>query len=329
MRILIYGGGAVGLGLAGCLLRVGEQVDILARESTRASLLEKGLRQTGIFGEYHVEPQGFDCFASIEELPKGPYDVILVCTKSFDSSAVSLNIAAHLPLLHEQTAIILVQNGWGNAEIFAEQFPVERIFNARVITGFCRPESNQVEITAHVQPIHIGSLFGAELFSIEDLCQKINQGGIPCKATPEIARDLWAKMLFNCALNPLGAMFNVSYGALAEQENSRQIMGEVIHEVFAVMATAGYNTHWACAADYLEAFYGNIVPLAAQHRSSTLQDIQAGKKTEIDALSGAVIRLGKEYGVAVPCNTMLYNMIRFMERGCAVSADRISLGEVA
>ncbi len=314
MRILIYGGGAVGLGLAGCLLKTGEQVDILARADTRRRLQEKGLRQTGIFGESHAEPHAFGCFSSSNELSGTPYDSILVCTKSFDSPAVAQGIAGHPSILHEQSVIILVQNGWGNAEIFAEHLPAERIFNARVITGFCRPQSNQVEITAHVQPIHIGSLFGAGLAAVEELCQKIDQGGIPCEAAPDIARDLWAKMLFNCALNPLGAIFNVPYGALAEQEDSRRIMDKVIHEVFRVMEAAGYSTHWASAAEYLEAFYGTIVPLAAKHCSSTLQDIQAGKKTEIDALSGAVIRLGKTQGIAVPCNEMLYNVIRFMER---------------
>ena len=171
-----------------------------------------------------------------------------------------------------------------------------------------------MEITAHVQPVHIGSLFSHNIDRIEELCRQIDQGGLPCGTVSDIARDLWAKMLFNCALNPLGAIFDVPYGALAEQANSRQIMDEIIHEVFAVMTAAGYSTHWDSAAEYLDAFYGTIVPLAAKHRSSTLQDIQAGKKTEIDALNGAVIRLGQEHGIAVPCNAMLYNMIRFMER---------------
>lgn len=314
MQILIYGGGAVGLGLAACLLKAGEQVDILARENTCRAVQENGLRQTGIFGAYHAEPHSFSCVSRMDKLPGKPYNCILVCTKSFDSAAAAQELTAHSSLFHEQTAIILVQNGWGNAEVFAEYFPTERIFNARVITGFCRPEKHQVEITAHVQPVHIGSLFSHPIDRIEKICRQINQGGLPCEVVPDIAPDLWAKMLFNCALNPLGAIFNVPYGALAEQENSRQIMDEVIHEVFAVMTAAGYSTHWAGAGDYLKDFYGTIVPLAAKHRSSTLQDIQAGKKTEIDALNGAVIRLGKEYGIAVPCNAMLYNMIRFMER---------------
>lgn len=181
MRVLIYGGGAVGLGLAACLLKRGEQVDILARENTRHALQGNGLRQSGILGAYHAEPQAFGCFSGIDELPGTPYDHILVCTKSFDSPAVARDIAAHPLLFHEQSAIVLVQNGWGNAEIFAEHLPAKRIFNARVITGFCRPQANQVEITAHVQPIHIGSLFGAGLAPIEELCRTINQGGSPVR----------------------------------------------------------------------------------------------------------------------------------------------------
>ena len=105
MRILIYGGGAVGLGLAGCLLKTGEQVDILARENTRCSLQEKGLSQTGIFGEYHAEPHAFGCFSSSNELSGTPYDSILVCTKSFDSPAVARDIAAHPSIFHEQSGL--------------------------------------------------------------------------------------------------------------------------------------------------------------------------------------------------------------------------------
>lgn len=96
----------------------------------------------------------------------------------------------------------------------------------------------------------------------------------------------------------------------------RKIPGrnKVVAEVFEVIEAAGYSTHWPSAADYLEVFYETVVPLAAKHCSSTLQDIQAGKRTEIDALNGAVIRLARDNGIAVPCNDMLYNMIRFMER---------------
>lgn len=87
VRILIYGGGAVGLGLAACLLKTGEQVDILARANTQCSLQKNGLQLYGILGESSVKPHDFQCVTDIDEVSKKAYDYILVCTKSFDSSA--------------------------------------------------------------------------------------------------------------------------------------------------------------------------------------------------------------------------------------------------
>ena len=314
MSILIYGGGAVGLGLASCLLKSGQQVDIIAREATKLCLEKDGLARTGIFGEYHAAPRTFGCVTELDSLQEGPYDAVLVCTKSYDSLTAAQDIAQHPEILDKNSKIILFQNGWGNAEIFAHQLPDEDIYNARVITGFCRPQQNQVDITVHVEAIHVGSIFGAGLAEVENICQGISQGGISCEITPEIEKDLWAKLLFNCALNPLGAIFNVPYGTLAEQEYTKGIMNGVIAEIFKVMEAAGYQTHWPDAGAYQEAFYSRIVPLAAKHKSSTLQDIHAGKKTEIDALNGAIMQLGLEHGIAVPSNTMLWNMIKFMEQ---------------
>ncbi|MCI5144358.1 MAG: 2-dehydropantoate 2-reductase, partial [Candidatus Electrothrix sp. AR3] len=262
---------------------------------------------------YHADPRTFGCVSGLDGLNKGPYDAVLVCTKSYDSLSAAKDIAQHPSILDKNSKIILFQNGWGNAEIFAEQLPDEDIYNARVITGFSRPQQNQVDITVHVEAIHVGSLFGAGLAEIEHICQGISQGGISCEITPDIERDLWAKLLFNCALNPLGAIFNVPYGTLAEQEYTKGIMNGVITEIFKVMEAAGYKTHWQDTDEYLEIFYSRIVPLAAKHKSSTLQDIHAGKTTEIDALNGAIMHLGEDYGIAVPFNYMLWNMIKFME----------------
>jgi 2-dehydropantoate 2-reductase len=211
-RILIYGGGAVGLGIAGCLLKSGEQVDIIAREDTVSALHKGGLKRTGIFGEYSAEPISFHSYSSLKALPAPKYDYILICTKSYHSQDAAQDLSRYPNLLGNNTRIILVQNGWGNAEIFALFFPKDRIYNARVITGFCRPQKNQVEITVHADAIHIGSLFNENAADLVALSRSIADGGIPCKMTDEIGKDLWAKMLYNCALNPLGAIFDVPYG---------------------------------------------------------------------------------------------------------------------
>jgi len=318
MRILVYGGGAVGLGIASCLLKSGCRVDIIARENTVRSLREHGLLRTGIFGDYFADPKSFGSFVSLNDVPMQAYDYILACTKSFDSPEAAKDLAKHEFLLGSKTKIVLFQNGWGNAEVFTSFFSRDKIYNARVITGFNRPRKNEVVITVHADAIHIGSLFGppaADLLCIENLCESIAKGDIPCETIDEIEKDLWAKMLYNCALNSLGAILDVPYGVLAENKFSRDIMNGIIEEVFSVMTAAGYKTHWLCAKDFLGVFYNKLVPSTAEHKSSTLQDITAKKQTEIDALNGAVIKIADRYKINAPYNLVIYNIIKFIEAG--------------
>jgi 2-dehydropantoate 2-reductase len=313
IRVLIYGGGAVGLGIASCLLHSGNDVDILARPETVAALESEGLTRTGIFGQVHAKPGAFRCYRSLSEACSGPYDFILICTKSFDSARAAQDLDEHSGCIDHAT-LVLFQNGWGNAEAFAARFDSRRIFNARVITGFRRPRPNEVEVTVHADSIHIGSLFGVDAAPINRLCRAISAGGIPCETTDAIEKDLWAKMLYNCALNPLGAILHVPYGALADHAETRALMDGIVREVFEVMTAGGYKTHWPRAEEFLAVFYDRLVPDTAEHKSSMLQDITAGKRTEIDALNGAVIRLAGERGLAAPYNSAVYALIKFLER---------------
>jgi len=235
MRALIYGGGSVGLGVGSCLIRAGADVDILAREEAVAALRAEGLFRRGIFGEYWAEAGRFGSYSSLDEIKGRVYDYILVCVKSYDSLSSAEDISRREFLLGEEGKIVLFQNGWGNAEVFLSFFGRERIYNARVITGFRRVGPNEVEVTVHADSIHIGSLFGYDLGVIEGLCGLISEGGIACEVSGDIEKDLWAKMLYNCALNPLGAVLDVRYGALAEHEFTRVIMGGIVEEVFEVM----------------------------------------------------------------------------------------------
>lgn len=339
MKALIYGGGAVGLGIASCLILSGAKVDIIAREGTVSALRRGGLERTGIFGSVEVGPERFEAFASLDELLRlggrrlqdgglnldGEFgydcDYVLVCTKSHGSPAAAADLSRHREILGDGGKIVLFQNGWGNAEIFAEHFPKDQIYSARVITGFSRPEKNVVEVTVHADSIHLGSLFASDLAPMAPLAEAITKGGIPAEVVPDVGDDLWAKMLYNCALNPLGAIFGVPYGDLAEVSASREIMAALIGEIFAVMEAAGYRTHWSTPDEYRAVFYERLLPPTARHVSSTLQDIRAKKSTEIEALSGAVVRLGEEVGVPTPTNATLYRMVKFME------ARNLSAGE--
>jgi len=313
MRVLIYGGGAVGLGIASCLLRSGVEVAIVARPDTVAALDRTGVVRTGIFGRFDAAPGTFTCRTGLDQLESKPYDYTLVCTKSFDSAFAAADLARHIGQVGAGMKLVLFQNGWGNAEAFRTHFAPDRIYNARVITGFRRDRPNEVEVTVHADAIHLGSLFDAGTGAVDRLASAISAGGIPCRTTGDIGKDLWAKMLYNCALNPLGAILGVTYGALAEQRTTRDIMDRIVDEVFSVMVHAGYTTHWEGPRDFLDVFYGTLVPSTAGHKSSMLQDILAGKRTEVDALNGAVIKLADAHGLAAPYNRTVYGLVEFVE----------------
>jgi 2-dehydropantoate 2-reductase len=312
MRVLIYGGGAVGLGIASCLIKAGHYVDIIARPQTVAELKAQGLLRKGLFGTYQAGPDAFGASSTLDQLSARPYDFILVCTKSFDSQHASEDIYEHRQLLGPNTRIVLFQNGWGNAEVFAKQFEQTVIYNARVITGFERPRPNQVNITVHAAPITIGSLFDQPTAHVETLAAAISAGGIPAQTTQAIEKDLWSKMLFNCTLNPLGAILGVPYGDLAAHPSTRFLMDRIVEEIFVVLKASGLSTHWQTPEAFLQAFYGQLIPDTAAHRSSMLQDLQRARSTEIDALNGQVIRLAERYHIPTPYNLAIYHMVTAM-----------------
>ena len=313
MRVLIFGAGAVGLGLGSCMLKSDVELTMVGNHTTVSTLHTHGLSRTGIFGDFHAKPESFTCATDLGCLPKGVYDYVLVCTKSFDSESAAGELSRHTALFHRNTKIVLCQNGWGNAEIFASFFPEDQIYNARIITGFSCTKPNEVAVTVHADAIHIGSQYGANPENVRVICAAIENGDIPCVATADIGKDLWAKMLYNCALNPLGAILGVPYGRLGESPDTRRVMEGIVKEVFDVMLAAGYETHWASPDSFLKAFYSNQLPETAAHESSMLQDIRRQKPTEIDALNGAVIEIGRQHNVPTPFNTTAYALVRFIE----------------
>jgi 2-dehydropantoate 2-reductase len=313
MKALIFGAGAVGLGLASFLLQGGHRVHLVGKEATAVALRNHGLKRKGIFGETDFSPHHFTVASNLKETGRETFDYYLICTKSFDTENSAHQLKAESNLARQKSPIVLCQNGWGNADIFTRFFPPDQVYSARVITGFIRPEPHVVDVTVHAQPVHLGSLHQVDSSCLQELSDALNQGGIPSAVTSDIAKDLWAKMLYNCPLNALGAVLQVPYGHLGDNENSRELMEQIIEEVFQVMQGLGYASHWKNSTDYVKDFYGELLPSTYEHESSMLQDIRAGNKTEIEALNGVIVREGKKLKIDVPCNATVRNQILFLQ----------------
>ena len=296
--------------MGSALLASGMRVGFVARRNTADRLKRGGLVQTGIFGEMRHAPESFDVAVEIGELLGDAADFVLVCTKSFDSASAADALAAAKDRLATGVPIVLCQNGWGNAAHFEPGFGEERVFCSSVLTGFRRPAANAVEVTVHAAPIRMGSLCGVSGGRVAPLCAAISQGGIACEPSDDMPAELWAKILYNGCLNPLGALRGEPYGALADGAEARGTMDAIAHEIFAVMDAAGIRTHWNTAEEWLAHFYGVLIPPTRAHESSMLQDLRAGRRTEIESLTGAVVRLADEHGIAVPRNRDLLNRVR-------------------
>jgi len=148
----------------------------------------------------------------------------------------------------------------------------------------------------------------------------MSQAGIPARFVDDIDAPIWGKVLYNAALNPLGALLEVPYGVLGEHAYTRALMEEILVEAYAVALACGICLPWGGPEAYIAHFWHDLLPPTADHRSSMLQDLENNRRTEIDALNGAIVRFGAERHVPVPVNTVIANLIRAAEavRGISV-----------
>ncbi|MGM9538116.1 MAG: ketopantoate reductase family protein [Candidatus Onthomonas sp.] len=313
MNILITGAGAIGIAVGAGLASVGQNVSFFARGETKKAIETGGIHRTGLFGDLDIPAEQVTVSDDYAAFAPGSFDLILVCAKTLANDQISQSLSQNRQILRPQGKIVLFQNGWGNDKAYRRFFGETQVWNARVITGFQRTAPNVSKITVHTAPVLLGSLYGLDCAPMAELAAAIDRSGLPAQSSNEVSKALWAKMLYNCTLNPLGAVLGVHYGALTKCQETMDIMNGLMDEIFAVMQAAGYETFWPDADSYRKEFYGKLLPDTFYHNSSTLQDIRAKHPTEIATLTGVILDLGREYGIPTPVNTMLYRLIRGLE----------------
>jgi len=141
----------------------------------------------------------------------------------------------------------------------------------------------------------------------------LEDAGVPTKPSDHIMQDVWHKVLYNIALNPLSALLEVPYGEIADNPHTRWLIERMIHEAFEVAMASGVELGMESAQEYLDVLWEQKLPPTREHRSSMLQDILRGKPTEIDHINGAVVRLGRDHGVATPYNSAVVRMVKAKE----------------
>ena len=144
--------------------------------------------------------------------------------------------------------------------------------------------------------------------------------GVPCRVSADIEADLWAKLITNAALNAISAIVHATYAEVAASPDSREVMRLLVNECVAVARVSGVALP---AVDYVQLVWEFAERIGAVY-ASTSQDLERGKRTEIDALNGFIVRRGTELGVPTPVNQTLLALVKLRERQfeCAASDPR-------
>ncbi len=208
-NVLIFGAGAVGCLVGGLLAHAGHRVVFVGRKRIVQSLRRDGLIISGVWGDWRVR-RSLEAFESTKEMDKGGlWDWVLVTTKSYDTPVVTDAIR---PLLPATRFCISLQNGLGNMETISKAAGWEKTLGGRVITGVEVEEPGKVRVTVHADDIRLGHLQNrVPLCEIEEIAQLWREAGIPTSATDRLEGYIWAKVLYNAALNPLGALLGATY----------------------------------------------------------------------------------------------------------------------
>lgn len=315
LRITVIGGGSVGLGMAASLALAGARVTLMVRATAVESLRTQPVTVAGMLGEHRLEP-GRIAVEDADHPTRACLDchVLVVTTKAYDV-AEALRPYARPGASSRPRAIVLMQNGLGSTEAARDVMGAEiPIFCTAMLIGLQRRGLNHVSVNAHSGPIRIGSLLGDDPQTVAPMVEMAGRGFLPMVQEPNIEHTILAKVLFNTCLNPTGALIGRSYGELLENDHSRGLITHLADETLRVYASSKNYRPAENGRHFVEGtLIPVVIPRSASHRSSMVQDLESGRRTEIDYLNGAIVKMGREVGIDTPFHQSIVALIHARE----------------
>jgi len=303
LRIAVLGAGAMGSFFGGRLKTGGASVTLIdVNQAHLDAITANGLRLDTDDGTKIVRLP-----AVTPDKAQGPFDLVLVFTKTVHTRA-ALDGARHL--LGPETFQLSLQNGLGNKEVLLEFADA-----SRALVGMTTYPADMIG------PGHVGShgpgkvrfmtCDGAASPILETIAAAFQAGGLDCAADPEVERSIWEKVAFNAALNTIAAVSRTTVGEIGRAPEARALAHEIAGEVVAVANTAGIAADATGVHDLID----HALDTHLNHKPSMLQDVLAGRRTEIDAIAGAVIRQARKLGIPVPTTEALHALVLLATEG--------------
>ncbi len=300
-RTAVFGAGAVGCYFGGMLARAGLDVVFIGRAHHVEAMSRGGLLLDTLQFRERVPAR-----ATVDLAAAHGAEVVLFCVKTLDTESAAAALAKHLA---PGAVVVSLQNGVDNAERINRATGIDAVSCAVYVAA---------SMIAPGEVRHTGR--GDLVLDARPECPPIaamfESAGVPCRVSDNVAGELWAKLVMNCAYNAMSALARARYGAIARHPETREIMRLAVEETVAVARALGVRMP---EGDLVEAAWR--LGIAMENAiSSTAQDIARGRATEIESLNGYVARRGAELGVAAQVNATLSALVKLLETKDDVSA---------
>ena len=310
-KVAVMGAGAVGSFFGAMLARAGHAVTLIGRPAHVQAIWRDGLllEMGG-----RIEAVRIDAGTEVSAVQGA--DVVLCCVKSGDTETAARAMA---PYLGEHTLLMSLQNGVDNAAALARHVS-SRVVPAVVYVAVALAGPGRVahfgrgDLAIGALPGGTGSSVG-EWPTLQTVVDLFATAEVPVRIVPDVAVELWAKLLVNCAYNAISGLAQMPYAALAAMPGIREVQHDVVQEVLAVAAASGVTLSLPASMEAV----AKIAAGMPGQMSSTAQDMARKKPSEIDHLNGFVARRGAELGVSVPVNRALHALVKLVESGHPVA----------
>lgn len=303
MKIAVLGGaGAMGGIFGARLAQVGEEVTLIdVSQPAIDTINANGM----IVEEKNGEQQTVSVRATSDPAEVGEVDLILVFVKCYHTEAA---VRAALPMMGDETAVMTLQNGWGNAPRIAALVGGERLMVGLTYNG------GTLVAPGHVKQTGTGMTFMGELNNqitprLNAAANAFRRAGNEVTVSENILKEIWSKLALNVCTLPTAALVRFTAEKLVEHDTMLLLMQNLLRETVNIANAQGidisYNERWDAIT--------NLLRKAVGGKASMLQDVERSRRTEIDVINGAIVEAGKRVGIPTPYNNTMVWLVRSLE----------------
>jgi 2-dehydropantoate 2-reductase len=301
MKFAILGAGAVGAYIGAAMARAGRDVTLFARGPQLQAIKERGVKVRTADGDFDASPKATGDLESI-----GPVDVIFLAVKAHSLSQLAPRLAC---LMHPDTCVVSLQNGvpWWFT-------PLERVDPGATIAAAIEPrrvvgclvyfatEIAEPGVVRHIEGnrLSIGEPDGTRSTRCRAIAEALIASGLRCPITTHIREEIWVKILGNVAFNPISALTGATLARMVADPDVSALVRTIMSETECVAARLGLKL--PVTIDQRIAGAAKV----GEHKTSMLQDLEAGRPLELEAVVGAVLELGSRLGVPMPATQAIY-----------------------